>query len=120
MSTRQTLNGDAFVDVSSIALFPSLALTRDGLPTGIDAALDAIFEHPNMGPFLSQHLIRQMVTSNPSPAYIARMSRVFNDNGTGERGDLGALITAILMDPEARDMLPNQVAQYGAVEQPLS
>ncbi|WFB35128.1 DUF1800 family protein [Kiritimatiellota bacterium B12222] len=65
-------------------------------------ALDTLFMHPNMGPFLAKQLIQRFVTSNPSPAYVARVSAVFDNNGSGERGDLGAVIKAILLDPEAR------------------
>lgn len=67
-----------------------------------NAALDCIFQHPNVGPFLATRLIRDMVTSNPSPAYIQRVAQVFNDNGAGVRGDLKAVVQAILTDAEAR------------------
>lgn len=65
-------------------------------------ALDNIFVHPNVGPFIGRRLIQRFVTSNPSPAYIARVATVFNDNGAGVRGDLSAVISAVLLDPEAR------------------
>ena len=68
----------------------------------LDAALDDIFNHPNVGPFIGKQLIEHLVGSNPSPAYIARVASVFNDNGSGVRGDLQAVIRAILLDPEAR------------------
>ncbi len=58
--------------------------------------------HPNVGPFISKQLIQHLVTSNPSPAYVARITAVFNDNGSGVRGDLKAVVNAILMDSEAR------------------
>ena len=78
------------------------------LPAGQDittdrtTALDAIFNHPNLPPFLATRLITQLVTSNPSPAYVKRISAVFKDNGKGVRGDMTAVVEAILMDPEAR------------------
>jgi uncharacterized protein (DUF1800 family) len=65
--------------------------------------LDCLFQHPNVGPFISTRLIRSLVTSNPSPAYIQRVATVFNNNGSGVRGDLRAVVTAILTDPEARN-----------------
>jgi hypothetical protein len=65
--------------------------------------LDCLFKHPNVGPFISTRLIRSMVTSNPSPGYIQRVATVFNDNGAGVRGDLRAVVTAILTDAEARN-----------------
>ncbi|MFN2387000.1 MAG: DUF1800 family protein [Thermoanaerobaculia bacterium] len=74
----------------------------------LNAALDNIFYHPNVGPFVSKHLIRHLVTSNPSPAYVARVAGVFNNDGTGARGNLRAVVEAVLMDVEARnDTLPN-------------
>lgn len=68
----------------------------------LNAALDCVFKHPNVGPFVSLRLIRQMVKSNPSPAYVARVSAVFDNNGSGVRGDLRALVRSILTDSEAR------------------
>jgi len=78
------------------------------VPAGMQAApelklaLDKLFNHPNVGPFIGKQLIQRLTTSNPSPAYVARVARVFNDNGQGERGDLYAVARAILLDPEAR------------------
>ena len=68
----------------------------------LQAALDDIFNHPNVGPFVSTRLIQHLATSNPSPAYVGRIAAVFNDNGAHVRGDLKAVVTAILLDPEAR------------------
>jgi len=68
----------------------------------LDAALDNIFNHPNVGPFIGRQLIQRLVTSNPSPAYVARVTAVFNNDGQGRRGNLGAVVKAILLDPEAR------------------
>jgi uncharacterized protein (DUF1800 family) len=83
----------------------------------LDDALDIIFEHPNLAPFVSTRLIRALVTSNPSPAYIARISAVFNDNGQGVRGDLKSVIRAILLDPEARN--DNPAPEFGRLRSPL-
>jgi len=71
-------------------------------PLDIQMAIHNIFMHPNVGPFIGQQLIQHLVTSNPSPAYVARVATVFNDNGSGVRGDLQAVVRAILLDPEAR------------------
>lgn len=68
----------------------------------VEDAIDNLFRHPNVGPFVSRRLIQRLVTSNPSPAYLQRVSAVFADNGSGVRGDMKALIRAILLDPEAR------------------
>jgi hypothetical protein len=67
-----------------------------------NGVLDCIFNHPNTGPFVAIRLIKNLVTSNPTPGYIARVASVFNNNGQGVRGDLKAVLTAILKDPEAR------------------
>jgi uncharacterized protein (DUF1800 family) len=69
----------------------------------VNDALDHLFNHPNVGPFIGRLLIQRMVKSNPSPGYISRVAAAFNNNGNGTRGDMKAVVTAILMDPEARD-----------------
>jgi uncharacterized protein (DUF1800 family) len=68
----------------------------------LDAALDHLFNHPNVGPFVARRLIGSLVTSNPSPAYVRRVAAVFNSGPGGVRGDLKAVAKAILLDPEAR------------------
>jgi uncharacterized protein (DUF1800 family) len=79
------------------------------LPAGQSAekdmadALDNIFQHPNVGPFIGRQLIQRLVTSNPSLAYVSRVAAAFADNGSGVRGDLKAVIRAVLLDAEARD-----------------
>jgi len=80
-------------------------------------ALDAIFRHPNVGPFIGRQLIQHLVTSNPSPAYVARISAVFADDGHGVRGNLAAVVKAILLDPEARGDAKTD-APYGKLREP--
>ena len=70
--------------------------------TSLQIALDHIANHPNVGPFLGKQLIQRLVTSNPSSGYVARVAQRFNDNGNGVRGDLGSVVKAVLLDPEAR------------------
>ncbi|GBF56825.1 hypothetical protein PbB2_00482 [Candidatus Phycosocius bacilliformis] len=82
-------------------------------------ALDTIFNHPNVGPFISRQLIQRMVTSNPSPAYVNRVANVFNNNGSGVRGDLGAVVRAVLMDSEARNMSAGVDANFGKIREPI-
>jgi uncharacterized protein (DUF1800 family) len=82
-------------------------------------ALDTIFNHPNVGPFISQNLIQQLVTSNPSPAYVNRVANVFNNNGQGVRGDLKAVVRAILLDAEARDMSKIADPNFGKLREPV-
>ncbi|HJX83451.1 MAG TPA: DUF1800 family protein, partial [Candidatus Angelobacter sp.] len=86
----------------------------------LNAALANIFAHPNLPPFISKQLIQHLVTSNPSPAYVARISAVFKNNGSGVRGDLKAVIKAILLDTEARqgdNAAP--VASFGHLREPV-
>ena len=79
-------------------------------PQALKAALDALANHPNVGPFIATRLIQHMVTSNPSPAYVGRVAAVFNDNGKGVRGDLKATVRAVLFDPEAVTPLPDRAS----------
>ncbi|MEM7666718.1 MAG: DUF1800 family protein [Pseudomonadota bacterium] len=72
-----------------------------GPEDSLQIALDVIFNHPNVGPFISKQLIQRLVTSNPSPGYVWRVARRFNNNGKGVRGDLGAVFRAIIRDKEA-------------------
>lgn len=91
---------------------------RDARPE-LDAALELLFRHPNVAPFVSRQLIQRLVTSNPSPAYVDRVATVFEDNGSGVRGDLGATVRAILLDPEARSGHRTAPATFGKVREPL-
>lgn len=84
----------------------------------LQTVLESLFNHPNLAPFFSMHLIRQLVTSNPTPAYVARVSAVFNNNGQGVRGDIGATVKAVLFDPEARQPDTNNIPLYGKVKEP--
>ncbi len=91
-------------------------------------ALDTIFNHPNVGPFIGRQLIQRLVTSNPSPGYVARVAQAFDTGtydtgswrtGSGRRGDMRATIAAVLLDTEARDI--SMVAQpgFGKVREPV-
>jgi uncharacterized protein (DUF1800 family) len=73
-----------------------------GPAADLKMALDNIFAHPNVGPFICKQLIQHLVMSNPSPAYVGRVASVFNNDGNGVRGNMAAVVTAILLDPEAR------------------
>lgn len=90
-------------DTTSKTLLNGLVLPAgQNAEQDLQAALDNIFNHPNVGPFISKNLIQHLVTSNPSPAYVGRVAAVFKDNGSGVRGDLKAVVAAILLDSEAR------------------
>ena len=91
-------------------------------------ALDTIFNHPNVGPFIGQQLIQRMVTSNPSPAYVARVAQAFETGsyslgswrtGNGQRGDMRATIAAVLLDVEARDTAKMAEPGFGKVREPV-
>lgn len=81
--------------------------------------LDALFNHPNVGPFFAQQMIQRLVTSNPSPAYVQRVASVFNNNGSGRRGDLRAVFKAILLDDEALSSVGLTNPQYGKLREPM-
>jgi uncharacterized protein (DUF1800 family) len=75
---------------------------RENGEQDLQDALDNIFQHPNVAPFISLRLIQRLVASNPSPDYVGRVASIFNDNGSGVKGDLAAVVKAILLDPDAR------------------
>lgn len=85
----------------------------------LEQALDNLADHPNVGPFIGKQLIQRLVTSNPSPAYIQRVTQVFNNNGKGERGDLKAVVRAILTDQEARTGHVSQPETFGKLREPV-
>ncbi len=82
-------------------------------------ALDTLFNHPNVGPFFGRQLIQRFVTSNPSPAYVGRVAAAFNNNGQGVRGDLRAVLRAVLLDPEARDANVANGNTWGKLREPM-
>jgi uncharacterized protein (DUF1800 family) len=98
--------------------------SANGRPINVDLdisdALNILFNHPNVGPFISRRLIQQLVTSSPSPAFISRIATVFNNNGLGVRGDMKAVIRAILLDAEARDCCGDKgIYTYGHLRSPF-
>ena len=103
-STKTLLGGD---------VSPSGQTAQDDLTF----ALDNIYKHPNVAPFISKQLIQRLVTSNPSPAYVKRVASVFNDNGENVKGDLGSVVAAILLDDEA--LASNKPASFGKLREPL-
>jgi len=99
---------------------PQETVIRYGADTGngdVKQALDAIFNHPNVGPFIAKRLIQHFVTSNPEPAYVESVARVFNDNGSGVRGDMKAVMKAVLLDDHARD--PVKTSEFGKLKEPV-
>ncbi len=87
--------------------------------TDINMAIDNLFNHPNVGPFLGKLLIKRLVKSNPSPEYVGRVTGAFNDNGSGVRGDMKAVIKAILLDEEARSGEAMLAQNAGRAKEPM-
>ena len=85
----------------------------------LKTALDALFNHANVGPFFAQQMIQRLVTSNPSRAYVERVARVFNNNGSGTRGDLRAVFKAIFLDPDALGAAGLTAPTFGKVREPI-
>lgn len=88
--------------------------------TSLQVALDTLARHPNVGPFISRQLIQRLVSSSPSPAYVGRVAAAFNDNGQGQRGDLKAVIKAILLDEEARRDPTTADTTRGRLQEPVA
>ncbi|HKP73411.1 MAG TPA: DUF1800 domain-containing protein, partial [Pyrinomonadaceae bacterium] len=111
--TKQLLN--------NLVLAPNQTAAAD-----LNAALDNIFNHPNVGPFIGKQLIQHLVTSNPSPAYVERVARAFNndcdalypDGCANTRGDMKATVRAVLLDPEARGDVKTD-PKYGKLREPV-
>jgi uncharacterized protein (DUF1800 family) len=95
-----------------------LAATKAYAITELNTAIDNLFNHPNVGPYVCTQLIHQLVTSNPAPAYVGRCAAAFANNGSGVRGDMKAVITAILLDPEARGDVKSD-PNYGHLREPV-
>lgn len=91
------------------------ASASDSLKT----ALDTLFNHPNLPVFVGRQMIQRLVTSNPSPGYVARVAAAFANNGAGVRGDMQALLKAILLDPEARDAKRAAMPDFGKLREPV-
>ncbi|WP_395707328.1 DUF1800 family protein [Casimicrobium huifangae] len=115
-------------------LLAAINTTGSGVTTGtrvnatqayatLNSAIDNVFCHPNVGPFISRHLIKFLVTSTPTPAYVQRVAAVFNDNGSGVRGDMKAVIRAILLDDEAvspaTTLTATEYAKFGKLKEPM-
>lgn len=121
---------DAFHSMEEKSFLGTTIPAGTGGDATIDMALDAIFAHQNVAPFLGRQLIQRFVTSSPSPAYIGRVSAAFNTGtyelpsgapvGTGQRGDLKAVIAAVLFDEAARDeVAASQDASFGKLREPV-
>ncbi len=119
---------DAYHDVNPKVLLNGQALparTASNPDTGaaglldLNAAIDNLFWHTNVAPFIGKQLIQRFVTSNPSTGYVARVSAAFNNNGSGVRGDMKAVLKAILLDEEARDPSRMNDPAFGKLREPF-
>jgi uncharacterized protein (DUF1800 family) len=107
-------------DTEAKILFDGIPLPAgQGARKDMKDALDALYNHPNVGPFIGRQLIQRFVTSNPGPAYIGRVAAAFADNGQGVRGDLKAVIRAVLLDPDARDVAKAAEPAWGKQREPV-
>ena len=107
----------AYHDTTAKAFLGCSLAANQTIQQDLDATIDCLFQHPNLPPFIATRLIRSLVKSNPSPAYIGRISAVFINNGQGVRGDLKAVVRAILTDAEARQDVPD--ATSGRLKEPI-
>ena len=96
----------------------TIAPGTDGV-TSLRLALDALFAHPNCAPFISRQLIQRLVCSNPSAAYIARVAAVFTNDGGGVKGNLNAVVKALLLDDEARTGAGTSSLNFGKLREPI-
>ncbi|HET8941861.1 MAG TPA: DUF1800 family protein [Rudaea sp.] len=118
-SFHDNTSAKQLLDYPGVAFSGGVMAAGGSAGSELNAALDNIFYHPNVGPFIARRLIQNLVTSNPQPAYIARVASVFNDNGHGVRGDLAAVVRAILLDPEARYGQWQHPDTFGKLREPL-
>ena len=98
---------------------PAGPKTQAGAIDSLTRAIDTLFNHPNMPPFVGRQLIQRLVTSNPSPAYVNRVANAFINNGSGVRGDLKAVIRQILLDDEARNPFISTTIAFGKLREPV-
>lgn len=106
-------------DVGSKTLFNGFVVPANmNASAELDLVINHLFSHPNVAPFISKQMIQKLVSGDPSPAYVGRVSAVFTNNGAGVRGDLKAVVRAVLLDPEARGPIKTTVAA-GKLKEPV-
>lgn len=117
-SKPMLLNPERHSNLEARFLGTTVPANTPGAPA-LRSALDHLFRHPNVGPFFARQMIQRLVTSHPSPAYVARVAARFNDNGAGTRGDLPAVWSAILLDDEARSPDGLSHPSHGKLREPM-
>ncbi len=124
-STTPDFQGRPMRQIPSRCETGAKSFLKTTIPAGTDGrasmamALDTLFNHPNVGPFISKQLIQRLVSSNPSAAYVGRVATVFNNDGTGKRGNLRAVVKAILLDFEARNPVGSNGPAFGKLREPM-
>jgi len=123
---KTTISGGAHdMGAKTLLSYPGADNFKRQLPANqtaqkdLEDVIDNIFNHPNVGPFIGEQLIQRLVTSNPSGAYVLRVTAAFNNNGAGVRGDMKAVIRAVLLDTEARLPIASQPNTYGKLREPV-
>lgn len=115
---RMVLNASHHSTLAATFLGTTIAANTDGT-AALRTALDTLFNHPNVGPFFGRQMIQRLVTSNPGPAYVARVAAVFDNNGAGVRGDMKSVFAAILLDDEARGPAGLANTTFGKLREPM-
>jgi len=113
-----SLNASLHSTLAATFLGTTVAAGTPGA-AALKTALDTIFNHPNVGPFIGKQLIQRLVTSNPSPGYVSRVAGAFNNNGAGVRGDMRAVIKAVLLDNDARGPAGLADPMFGRLREPM-
>jgi uncharacterized protein (DUF1800 family) len=122
---RDITGGAHDATAKTLLTYPGSTARKQTLPAGqtpeqdLEDVIENVFNHPNVGPFIAEQLIQRLVTSNPSGGYVYRIAAVFNDNGAGVRGDLRAVVKAILLDSEARAPAAGQASSFGKLREPI-
>ena len=115
---RMVLTASRHSMLAATFLGTTIAANTEGA-AALKTGLDTLFNHPNVGPFFGKQMIQRLVTSNPSPAYVARVATVFNNNGAGVRGDMKSVFAAILLDDEARGPAGLADPSFGKLREPM-
>lgn len=122
---RDIAGGAHDTGAKSLLTYPGSTNFKQSIPANqapeqdLDDVIENVFNHPNVGPHISELLIQRLITSNPTGAYVARVASVFNNNGAGVRGDLKAVVKAILTDADARKPLASQSSSFGKLREPI-
>ena len=116
---RPMVNNAANYETGSKSFLGTTIAAGTSAIDALNTALDTLFNHPNLPPFIGRQLIQRLVTSNPSSAYVSRVAAAFSNNGAGVRGDLQAVIRAILLDSEARDTALATTPGFGKLREPV-